>query len=78
MDVHHTAANVQQISLACHRLMPDGRTVRGKGNMAKKNAIPQKYQVWVEVRKQCHLSHTQIQMARELELNPKKFGSLAK
>ena len=43
----------------------------------KKNHIPQKYQAWVEARKKYHLSHAQIQMARELGMNPKKFGSLA-
>lgn len=32
---------------------------------------------WIEARKKFHLSHAQTQMARELGLNPKKFGSLA-
>jgi len=44
--------------------------------MAKKDFIPNKLKPWVEVRKKYNLSHTQIQMARELGLNPKKFGSL--
>ena len=44
--------------------------------MAKKDFIPNKLKPWVEARKKYHLSHTQIQMARELGLNPKKFGSL--
>ena len=44
--------------------------------MAKKK-IPEKYHPWIEARKRYHLSHTHIQMARELGLNPKKFGSLA-
>ncbi len=35
------------------------------------------YQPWVEARKRFHLSHAHIQMARELGLNPKKFGGLA-
>ena len=39
--------------------------------------IPEKYRVWIEVRKKFHLSHKHIQMAREIGLNPKKFGSLA-
>jgi hypothetical protein len=43
----------------------------------KTNPIPQKYQAWVEARKTYHLSHAHIQMARELGMNPKKFGSLA-
>jgi len=42
-----------------------------------KSKIPEKYQRWIDARKRHHLSHTHIQMARELGLNPKKFGSLA-
>jgi len=38
--------------------------------------LPEKLQLWVDVRKKHHLSHMQIQMARELGLNPKKFGRL--
>jgi hypothetical protein len=45
--------------------------------MAKKAKIPEKYQAWIKVRKKYHLSHAQIQMARELGLNPKKFGNIA-
>ena len=43
----------------------------------KKAKIPQKLQPWVEARKKYKLSHAQIQMARELGMNPKKFGKLA-
>ena len=39
--------------------------------------IPEKYQRWIEARKRYHLYNDHIQMARELGLNPKKFGSLA-
>jgi hypothetical protein len=42
-----------------------------------KNRISGELQVWIDARKQFHLSHAQIQMARELGLNPKKFGKLA-
>jgi|SRR5215510_9397212 len=46
--------------------------------MAKKHtAIPQKLQPWLEARTQYRLTHAQIQMARELGMNPRKFGSLA-
>ena len=45
--------------------------------MAKKKAIPAKYQVWIEARTKYHLSDMHIQMARELGLNPRKFGQLA-
>jgi hypothetical protein len=39
--------------------------------------LPAKFQVWVDARQRHRLSHAQIQMARELGLNPTKFGSLA-
>lgn len=43
----------------------------------KGRRLPDKLRVWVEARQKYHLSHAHIQMARELGLNPKKFGSLA-
>ena len=45
--------------------------------MANKKKIPEKYQRWIDARKRYHLSHAHIQMARELGMNPRKFGSLA-
>jgi len=36
--------------------------------------IPDCLQVWIDTRKKFRLSHAQIQMARELGMNPKKFG----
>jgi len=42
--------------------------------MAKKKKKPDKYQSWIDARKRYHLSHTQIQMARELGMNPDKFS----
>ena len=36
-----------------------------------------KNQEWIDAKKKFHLSDTHIQMARELGMNPKKFGSLA-
>jgi hypothetical protein len=39
--------------------------------------IPQKLLPWFEARKKYRLTHAQVQMARELGLNPKKFGGLA-
>ena len=39
--------------------------------------IPDHFQVWVDARKKFHLSHAQVQMARELGFNPKKLGKLA-
>ena len=45
--------------------------------MPKKHFVPQKEQVWIDARKKYHLSHAHIQMARELGMNPTKFGKLA-
>ena len=45
--------------------------------MPKKGFIPNKLKPWIEARKKYHLSHAQIQMARELGLNPKKLGGMA-
>jgi len=39
--------------------------------------IPEKFQVWIDARKKYHLSHAHIQMARELGMNPRKFGKIA-
>jgi hypothetical protein len=39
--------------------------------------IPPDLQRWIDARKRFHLSHAQVQMARELGLNPGKFGGLA-
>ena len=35
------------------------------------------FPLWIEARNRYGLSHGQIQMARELGMNPKKFGKLA-
>ena len=49
----------------------------GEFPMAKKvNRIPEVFQVWVAARKQHKLNDAQVQMARELGLNPKKLGSI--
>ena len=44
--------------------------------MAKQKQISPKYQIWIDARKKFKLSHAHIQMARELGMNPKKFGKL--
>lgn len=46
--------------------------------MAKKKQqrIPEDLQRWIDARRLFHLSHAHIQMARELHMNPRKFGSL--
>ena len=41
------------------------------------NHIPLKLVPWFEARRKFKLTHAQIQMARALGLNPKKFGGLA-
>ena len=44
--------------------------------MVKQKRLSPKYQVWIDARKKYELSHAHIQMARELGMNPKKFGKL--
>jgi len=44
--------------------------------MAKQKQLSPKYHVWIDARKRHKLSHAHIQMARELGMNPKKFGKL--
>jgi hypothetical protein len=39
--------------------------------------IPVDLQIWIDARKRFRLSHMHVQMARELGMNPKKFGGLA-
>jgi hypothetical protein len=38
--------------------------------------IPQKLRPWIEARRNFRLSHAQVQMARELGMNPQKLGKL--
>jgi hypothetical protein len=42
-----------------------------------KPRITEEMQRWIEARKRFHLSHAQVQMARELGMNPRKLGKLA-
>lgn len=44
--------------------------------MAKKKKPNQKMQEWIDARKRHRLSHAQVQMARELGMNPRKLGKL--
>lgn len=45
--------------------------------MSKKKPQPnQKMQAWIDARKRHHLSHAQVQMARELGMNPQKLGKI--
>ena len=53
------------------------KTLARFGNLMTKKKIPDKFQIWIDARKKYHLSHAQIQMARELGMNPKNFGKLA-
>jgi len=45
--------------------------------VSKKKRIPEKYQIWIDVRRRYHLSDVHIQMARELGMNPGRFGKIA-
>src|SRR2546428_10085797 len=49
--------------------------LEGEGDVVKKPKA--RLDAWAEAQKRFHLSDLPIQMARELGLNPKKFGGLA-
>jgi hypothetical protein len=40
-------------------------------------ALPPQARAWVEARKRYHLTHAQVQMARELGLSPGKLGKIS-
>jgi hypothetical protein len=40
-------------------------------------ALSPQVRAWVEARKRYHLTHAQVQMARELGLNPGKLGKIS-
>jgi hypothetical protein len=42
----------------------------------KAKRLNPKWQEWIEAHKRHHLSHAQVQMARELGMNPAKLGKL--
>ena len=44
--------------------------------MAKKIKTNQQMQEWIDARRRRHLSHSQVQMARELGLNPARLGKI--
>ena len=44
---------------------------------AMSDKIPAELQIWIDARQRLRLSDAQVQMARELGLNPRKFGGLA-
>jgi hypothetical protein len=48
--------------------------VEGKGDVVKKSKA--RLDAWAQAQRRFHLSDLHIQMARELGLNPKKFGGL--
>jgi hypothetical protein len=49
---------------------------RADGGVPLKSRIPEKLKAWVEARKRHRLSHAQVQMARELGMNPRALGKI--
>ena len=45
--------------------------------MTRKKPIAAKLKPWIEAGQRYRLSHAQVQMARELGMNPKKLGKIA-
>ena len=44
--------------------------------LMSRKKLPQDLQDWIEARRRFGLSHAQVQMARELGMNPRKLGKL--
>src|SRR2546425_9510281 len=44
--------------------------------MSKKIKTNRQMQEWIDARRRRHLSHSQVQMARELGMNPAKLGKI--
>ena len=51
------------------------QTTRWENEMAGPK-IPNNVREWIEARRRFRLSHAQVQMARELGMNPRKLGKL--
>ncbi len=47
-----------------------------RDDMTQPKKLTLELQVWIDARRRFHLSHAQVQMARELGMNPKKLGGL--
>ena len=58
-------------------MVPVGDLKKCEAKLTKKNKLPDKCQIWIDARKRFRLSDLHIQMARELGMNPKKFGKIA-
>lgn len=65
---------VNVLTDVCVALSSEGVTITMP---KKKKKIPDKLQAWIDARKTYHLSHAQVQMARDLCMNPKGFRKLA-
>jgi hypothetical protein len=50
--------------------------INGSESHGEEKKPNQKIQPWIDARKRYHLSHVQVQMARELGMNPMKLGKL--
>ena len=73
-----TCREIRQEELDARMTMLAGWFV-WKGLRVEKSqrALPPKIRAWVEARSRHRLSHAQVQMARELGLNPGKLGKLS-
>ena len=48
-----------------------------RNSVGQKTKMKNKNQEWIDAKRKFHLSDIQVQMARELGMNPKKLGSIA-
>lgn len=70
----HLTNRTRLEELVADRCLP---SLAGRSMADLARRLPQQNHVWVEARRRFRLSHIQVQMARELGMNPKKLGKLA-
>lgn len=68
------SARAKRVECRCNNEPRKDREKSAGGPQLKK--LPQNLQDWIEARRRHRLSHAQVQMARELGMNPRKLGKL--
>src|SRR5262245_10828181 len=69
-------ARKSQLWMDQHRFGSHGRAKFTSERIMKPKKLNDKMQAWVEARKRHGLSHAEVQMARELGMNPKTISKL--
>jgi hypothetical protein len=75
VDVRELALQPETGGQSFARVFHEGDFIRGnRSRMSKKIKTNQQMQAWIDARRRRHWSHSQVEMARELGLNPAETG----